>query len=54
MLYSSQCTLCKEYCAQHCPLVMLEKFKESLVNGQEFGALLADHSKVFDYYVTCF
>ena len=33
MLYPSQCTFSKEYCAQHCPLVMLEKFKESLGNG---------------------
>ena len=33
---------------QHCQLVMLEKFKESVDKGNEFGALLTDLSKIFD------
>ena len=38
----------KWYSTQHCLLVMLEKFKESVDKGNEFGALLTDLSKAFD------
>ena len=47
-LSSSQCGLRKGYSAQHCLLVIIEKFKEAVDNGNEFGALLADLSKVFE------
>ena len=36
------------YNAQHCLLVMIEKFKEAIDRGYEFGALLIDLSKAFD------
>ena len=36
------------YSMQKCLLFMLEKFKESVNKGNEFGALLTDLSKAFD------
>ena len=33
-----QCEFRKGYSAQHCLMVMLEKFKESRDKGEEFGA----------------
>ena len=33
---------------QHCLLVLIEKFKETIDVGNEFGALLTDLSKAFD------
>ena len=33
---------------EHCLLVMLEKIKESVEKGDEFGTLLTDLSKSFD------
>ena len=48
MLFPSQCGFQKGYSAQHCLLVMIEKFKEAIDRGNEFGALLTDLSKVFD------
>ena len=36
------------YSAQHCLMVMLEKFKESRDKGEELGALFTDLSKPFD------
>ena len=34
--------------AQHYLLVMIDKFKETIDRGNEFGALLTDLSKAFD------
>ena len=42
------CGFRKGYSAQHCLLVMLEKFKESRDKGEEFGAFFTDISKAFD------
>ena len=36
------------YSAQHCLLVMIEKFQEAIDRGIEFGALLTDLFKAFD------
>ena len=33
---------------QHCLFVLIEKFKETIDTGNEFGALLTDLSKAFD------
>ena len=48
ILFPSQCGFRKGYSAQHCLLVMIEKFKEAIDRGYEFGALLTDFSKAFD------
>ena len=48
ILFPSQCGFRKGYSAQHCLLVMIEKFKETIDRGNEFGALLTDLSKAFD------
>ena len=48
MLSPSPCGFRKRHSTQHCLLVMLEKFKESVDKGNEFGALLTDLSKAFD------
>ena len=48
LLFPSQCGFQKGYSAQHCLLVMIEKFKEAIDRGYEFGALLTDLSKAFD------
>ena len=48
MLFRSQCGFRKGYNAQHCLLVMIEKIKEAIDRGYEFGALLTDLSKAFD------
>ena len=47
-LFPSQCGFRKGFNAQHCLLVMLEKFKDVLDQGDKFGALLTDLSKAFD------
>ena len=39
----------KGYSAQHCLLIMIEKFKEAIDRDNEFGALLTNLSKAFDY-----
>ena len=49
ILFLSQCGFRKGYSAQHYLLVMIEKFKEAINKVNEFGALLTDLSKVFDY-----
>ena len=36
------------YSAQHCLMVMLEKFKQPRDKGEVFGAFLSDLSKAFD------
>ena len=43
-----QCGFRKGYSAQHCLMVMLEKFKESRDKGEEFGAFFTDLSKAFE------
>ena len=48
ILFPSQCGFRKGYSAQHCLLVMIEKFKEAIGSGYEFGAFLTDLSKAFD------
>ena len=47
-LFPSECGLRKGHSTQHCLLVILEKFKESVDKGNEFGVLLTDLSKAFD------
>ena len=48
ILLPSQCGFRKGYSFQHCLLAMLENFKKSVDDGNEFGALLTDLSKAFD------
>ena len=48
ILFPSQCGFRKSYTAQHFLLVMIEKVKEAIDRGYEFGALLTDLSKAFD------
>ena len=43
-----QCGFRKGYSAQHCLIIMLEKWKSTVHNGGHFGALLTDLSKAFD------
>ena len=43
-----QCGFRKDYSAQRCLMVMLEKFKESRDKREEFGAFFTDLSNVFD------
>ena len=38
----------KKIWTQHCLVVMIEKFKEAIYRGNDFGALLTDLSKAFD------
>ena len=48
ILFPSQSGFRKGYCAQHCLLVMIGKFKEAIDRGNEFGAIPTDLSKTFD------
>ena len=48
ILLLSQCEFRKGYSSQHCLLAMLENFKKSADDENEFGALLTDLSKAFD------
>ena len=48
ILFSSQCSFRKEYSSQHCLLVMIEKFKETVDREKKFDALLTDLYKAFD------
>ena len=48
ILLPSQCGFSKGYSSQNCLLAMLENFKKSADDGNEFGALLTDLSKAFD------
>ena len=48
ILVPSQYSFRKGYSAQHCLLAMIEKFKEAIDRGNEFGARLTDLSKTFD------
>ena len=45
---NQQCGFRKGHSTQHCPLVMLETWKNSVDKGKVFGALLTDLSKTFD------
>ena len=49
LLATNQCGFRKGFSSQYCLLVMLEKFKEAIDRGNQFGALLTDLSKAFDY-----
>ena len=42
------CGFRKGYNAQHSLLAMIERWEKAVDNGNAFGALLTDHSKVFD------
>ena len=46
--FPTQCGFQEEFSAEYCLLVMIEKFKEAIDRGNEFGALLTDLSKAFD------
>ena len=48
ILSPKQCGFRTGYSAQHCLMVMLEKFKESQDKGEEFRAFFTDLSKAFD------
>ena len=48
ILLPSQCGFRKGYSSQNCLLAMLENFKKSADDGNEFGALLNNLSKAFD------
>ena len=48
ILSKYQCGFRKGYNAQHCLLVMIEKWKNALDNGGISGALLTDLTKAFD------
>ena len=43
-----QCGFRKGFNAQHCLVVMIEKWRKILDKGESFGALLTDLSKAFD------
>ena len=43
-----QCSFRKGFSAQHCLLVMIEKWRKGINKGESFGALLTDLSKAFD------
>ena len=48
ILSPKKCGFRKGYSAQHCLMVMLEKFRESRNKGKEFGAFFTGLSKAFD------
>ena len=50
ILSKCQCGFRKGYTAQHCVLPMLEKRKSTVDNKRNFGALLTDFSKAFDWF----
>ena len=43
-----QCGFCQGYSAQHCLLVMVEKWRQCLDNGGVSRTLIKDPSKAFD------
>ena len=49
LLSKDQCVLRRGYNAQHRLISLIEKCKKSVDNGDAFGALLTDVSKVFDF-----
>ena len=48
ILFPSQCGFRKGYSTQHCLLVLIERFKETVDTGNKFGALLTDLLKAFE------
>ena len=48
LLSKFQCGFRKGFNAQHCLLVMIEKWSKTLDKGGETGAVLTDVSKAFD------
>ena len=48
ILSKYHCAFRKGYNAQHCLIALLEKWKQTVNNGGDFGALMADLSKAFD------
>ena len=48
ILSKYQCGFRKGHGAQHCLIALLEKWRESIDRGLEFGILLTDLSKAFD------
>ena len=48
LLAINQCRFREGFSSQYCLLVMLEKFKEAVDRGNQFGALSTDLSKAFD------
>ena len=48
ILSKYQCGFRKGHSAQHCLIALLEKWRESIDRGSEFGILLTDLSKAFD------
>ena len=48
ILSKYQCGFRKGHGAQHCLIALLEKWRESINRGLEFGILLTDLSKTFD------
>ena len=46
-----QCGFRKGFCAQHCLLLMIDKWKKAVDNNKVFGAILTDLSKAF--YCIC-
>ena len=49
VIFPSQFGVRKGYSAQHCLLVIIQKFKEIIDRVNEFGAVLTDLFRVFDY-----
>ena len=43
-----QCDFRKDFSAQHCLLLMIDKWKKAVDNNKVFGAILTDLSKAFD------
>ena len=48
ILSKHQCSFRHGHNAQHCLIVLLEKWKESVDQGLMFGALITGLSKAFD------
>ena len=48
LLATNQCGFQKGFSPQYCLRVMLEKFKEVIDRGNQFGTLITDLSKAFD------
>ena len=48
LLGTNQCGFRKGFSSQYCLLVTLEKFKEAVDRGNQFGTLLTDLSKALD------
>ena len=49
LLSKYQCGFRRGYNTQHCLITLIKKWKKRIDNGGEFGALLTDLQKAFDY-----